>query len=211
MSHLLHTNNNLPQTENDFHLLAKLYRPTSLLKQCHMSHSKLDKPPQGTQELCFVGYNMEYHEEHNFDPICCKSRIEASSPKSSKSEHTPNPTSPGTPFQQIPTPLDPSEPIVRNVPQPLPLAHVRLHRRGTILEIHGNQSLTILTSPPPRTTEMVVSITCFRKYEARAIDYRKIFTPTSFTNTIRVDHLPTHSPLSNQPLTMNILTPKLEC
>lgn len=97
-------------------------------------------------------------------------------------------------------------PPPRIMPQTLPLAHVPLHQSGTILEIHANQSLTVLINPPPKTTERVVSVSFFLKYEARTLDYHENFTPTSFTNTIHVDRPPTHSPPSNQPLIMNILS-----
>lgn len=100
-------------------------------------------------------------------------------------------------------------PIVRTVPQPLPIAHVPLHIRGTIVDIYGNQSLTVMTSAPTRTIELVVFVTCFLKYESGMLDYREFFTPISFLNSVRncsrKRNSTNTSPNQNYTLMMNIL------
>lgn len=68
-------------------------------------------------------------------------------------------------------------------------------------------SITTLTSPHPRTIELLVSATCFLKYETGTLDYHLMFSPKSFVYTSINHHRNRFSPnFLSQTLMMNILS-----
>lgn len=74
-------------------------------------------------------------------------------------------------------------------------------------DVYGDQSLTFLTSPPPRTTKLVISITYFLKLESGTLDYKVTFTPISFLNSFPNILPRNRNPITiHKPLSMNILS-----
>lgn len=108
---------------------------------------------------------------------------------------------PHNPFPLQPIPISP---VINPVPLPLPISHVPIHRRGTIIEVYGNQSLTILSSPPPCATELLVSVASYLKYETRRLDYRLTFNPSAFSLAFKLFKVFLHAHPSY--LSMNILS-----
>lgn len=82
----------------------------------------------------------------------------------------------------------------------------------SIKHIHPNDSTSTdpSSSPSPRSIELFIFVTCFRRLESGTLDYCLTFMPISFINTIRIPTLnsvrSTTKIASNHPLIMNILS-----
>lgn len=83
------------------------------------------------------------------------------------------------PHNAFPLQPIPISSIVRPVPPPLPLSHIPIHTKGTSIEIYRTQSLTFLTTAPPQTSQLDVSVESSLKYETGTINYRLLFNPSA--------------------------------
>lgn len=169
--------------------LKPIQTTPSLSIELNMSNLLLDEPHQRCPKLRLLDNHMGRVDAQCGSELPFQSSIAPNPPEPPKAKHpSDTPTKNTLPshlhnyFPIYPMPLSP---VTRPVPQPLPISHVPLHRRGTILDIYGTMSLTMLTSPPPRMTQIpcLHHVMCCLKYEVGTLDYHLIFAPKSFIYT----------------------------